>query len=245
MTLCLCLTAAVCGGLLRLWSLTAGVDAGGVPIAHISNYVMTICSAVIILGLLLVAWRRNDTHAGHEAIVCGSGGCILLMAAAALILVGSAMEFLEALFSGAGTGAAVMCLLGVGGSVCCMVFASARRAGTPSHPLFALFPVVYLIVKLILNFKSWSVDPIILDYCVILLALIFTLLAFHRTAGFVLGAGRSRSTLFFAMAAVYFCAGSMVDGLMDGSAATFVTYLGFALWQLPLICALSQPTKAE
>ena len=47
------------------------------------------------------------------------------------------------------------------------------------------------------------------------------------------------------MAAVYFCAGSMMDGIMDGSAATVVTYLGFLLWQLPLILALSRQTDIE
>jgi hypothetical protein len=46
------------------------------------------------------------------------------------------------------------------------------------------------------------------------------------------------------MAAVYFCAAAVVDGIMDQNAATVVTYFGFLLWQLPVILQLLVPAKA-
>lgn len=240
----LCLVAALGGGLLRFWNLTAAVDAAGVPISHPSNYMLAAAALAALLVFWLCSRPLSRSDAGHEAIACASGGCVLLMAAGALMLVGSALELLERLYAGIATPSpAIMCLLGAISSLCCLVFASARRQGKPGHPLFSLFPVLYLILKLIIHFKSWSVDPIILDYCVALFALIFTLLAFHRTAGFALGEGRPHTALFFSMAAVFFCAGAMVDGLMDRSAAALVTYLGFLLWQLPLIWALSRKSK--
>lgn len=232
-----CLTAALCGGFLRLWSLLVAVDTQGVPMAHSINYVMAAVSVIVLVVFGLLARSAPREGSGTEVIACGLGGYYLLMAAAALFTAGSAMELFESLRSG-GIAPAVMCLLGVTSGIFCMIFAYGRGMGKYTHPAFALFPVVYLVVKLILNFKVWSVDPVILDYCVILFALIFTLLAFHRTAGFLLNVGKRRITLFFAMAAVFFCTGSMMDGFMDGSPATVVTYLGFGLWQIPLIAAL-------
>lgn len=239
------LAAAVAGSILRMWSLNAAIDEQGLPTNHISNYVFAGVSIAVVIVFLLLSYRSPGRSGRHTVLVSGAGSFVLSMAAAALILVGSGMEFGEALIAGPGISAPIMCLLGLLGSICCMVSACFRRRGQTAYPVTELVPILYLIIKLIFNFKSWSIDPIILDYCVILFALIFTLLAFHRGAGFVFDHGKPRAALFYAMTAVYFCAAAMMDGIADLKLSTIVTYCGFLLWQLPVILCLLVPSGPD
>ena len=234
----------VCGCVLRLWSLSAS-DGHGLPIQHISNTVFAWVSVAIVALLLILAITSPGRSGKHHVLSCGSGGFLLSILAAVMLLAGSGLEYMEALRSGPTISSPIMCLLGLAGAICCMAAAYARKKGTPAHPAVELMPVVYLVVKLVLNFKKWSIDPIILDYCVILFALIFSLLAFHRGAGFVFDRGKPRSTLFFAMCAMYFCAAAIMDGIADISPATIITYLGLLLWQLPVIICLLSPAGPD
>lgn len=239
------LIAALGGSILRMWSLNAAVDSQGLPTGHISTYLFTGVSLGAVAVFMLLAFTSSGRSGKHTVLSYGTGSLILGMMAAALILVGSGMEFMEALISGAKIADPIMCLLGLVGSICCMVTVYFRHRGQTAYPITELIPIVYLIVKLVLNFKHWSIDPIILDYCVILFALISTLLAFHRGAGFVFDQGKPRMTLFFSMCAVYFCAGAMMEGIAEMGFSTIVTYCGFLLWQLPVLFYLPVPSKAD
>ena len=178
-------------------------------------------------------------------LIYDNAGLVLGFIAAALILVGSGIEFMDSLIAGPDIAAPIMCLLGLAGSLCCMATVYFRHCGKTAYPFTELVPVLYLIVKLVLNFKHWSIDPIIWDYCVILFALISTMLAFHRGAGFVFDLGKPRVTLFFAAVSVYFCACAMMEGIVDRTFSTIVTYCGFLLWQLPVIFSLLVPSDPD
>lgn len=235
---------ALCGCVLRLWSLSVS-DGHGLPADHIANTVFAWASVAFVLILLALSTRSPGRCGSHRVLNCGAGGYILSLLAAAGILAGTCLEFSEALRDGPTASSPIMCILGLAGGLFCMYAAHCRKRGTPAYPAVELMPVVYLVVKLILNFKNWSIDPIILDYCVILFALIFSLLAFYGGAGFVFDKGKPRTTLFYAMASVYFCAAALMDGVADRSAATIITYLGLLLWQLPVIICLSSPADPD
>ncbi len=235
---------ALCGCTLRLWSLGVS-DGHGLPADHIANTIFAWGSLAIVAILLVLAITSPGRSGRHRVLSCGGGGYALGVLAAVMLLAGSALEFMEALQSGPDLSSPIMCLLGLMGGICCIITAHTRRSGNTAHPAAELIPVVYLVVKLVLNFKSWSIDPIILDYCVILFALIFSLLAFHRTAGFVFDKGKPRTALFFSMCAMYFCAAAIMDGIADVSFATIATYLGLLLWQLPVIICLLTPAPPD
>ena len=76
-------------------------------------------------------------------------------------------------------------LLGLFSGICLFVTAWMRDHDRATYPPLELVPDVYLVVKLILNFKGWSTDPIILDYCIMLFALIFVVLGFYYSTGFL------------------------------------------------------------
>lgn len=227
--------AAIAGVVLRLWDLRAG--SRGLP-----NTVF-LAASLGCLALFLALAVTSPGRSGRYQVLAG-GGFPVSIAAGVLILAGVGLEFAETLLAGPTAFAAVICPLGILGGICCLIAASARRQGTRRYPAAELLPIAYLLIKLIYNFKGWSIDPIISDYVVILFALIFALLAFHRGAGFFFHQGKPRATLFFAMAAVYFGAAAAMDGLVSRSYSTLITYCGFALWQLPVIAYLSVPRKA-
>lgn len=239
------IVAALCGSVLRTWSLHAGTDTEGVPVVHLSHWVFIGISVLCVAVFLVLAVRSPGRSGRYQALQCGNGGFVLSLISGLLILTGSLAEFVEALLSGPGISVPIMCLLGFMGSICCMIAAHFRRKGENPWPATEVLPILYLIVKLIFNFKDWSIDPIILDYCVILFALIFALLAFHRTAGFVFDQGKPRASLFYALCTVYFSAAAMMDGMADLSLATIITYCGFMLWQMPVILCLSVPRSPD
>ena len=226
---------------LRLWSLLAAVDEQGLPAMHLSMYALIAAAAVFLLAAAVFSFRSPGRSGQRSVIRYGPSGFVCALAAACLILLGAVLEFSEELAAGPGFFTAIVCLLGLLGGLCCIVTALARRSDSRRIPGAEMAPVLYLLVKLILDFKGWSTDPIILDYCVRLFAMIFALLAFLRGAGFVLDAGRPRRTLFFAMGAVFFCAAALMDGILTLSLASIATFLGILLWQLPLIWDLLEP----
>lgn len=229
---------------LRLWNLTAAIDDRGLPVMHLSLVLLLALGGVFLLTGLLCALRSPGRSGRYQVLRYGTGGYATGLVASGLILVGACVEFAQALVDGPGITDPIMLLLGLLGGICCFLTTRQRRQGRPCPPA-ELMTLVYLLIKLIFNFKGWSTDPIILDYCFILFALIFSLLAFYYGTGFVFDQGKPRRTLLCAMCAVFFCAGAMTDGFVDLSFSTVITYGGFLLWQLPVIWGLLLPAPPE
>jgi hypothetical protein len=235
---------AVAAAGLRLWTLLAAVDDKGLPVMHLSIYIMLGATGVFVVLAFLMTLRSPGYSGRHSVLDYGRGGFICGIVAAVMILLGACGEFAAALVSGPTFWDPIICLLGILGGICLCVVAWFRCRDRRFSPV-ELVPIVYLLAKLTLNFKGWSTDPIVLDYCVILFALIFSLLAVYGGGGFAFDVGKPKRTLFCAMLSVYFCAAAIMDGVMDLSFATIVTYGGLLLWQLPLIWDLLAPSQRE
>ncbi len=230
---------------LRVWSLNAAVDALGLPVMHRSIYALLAAAAVYLLLALLCAIRTPCRSGRARVFRYGKSGWLCAVVSSAMILLGAVAEFWESLVSRPGFSAPIMFLLGLLGGFCAFATAVLRRGPGKRSPAPEMVPVVYLLIKTMLNFKRWSTDPVILDYCVQLFALIFTMLAFFRGAGFVLNQGKPRRALFDCMAAVFFCAAAMMDGIHTLSLSAIITYGGFLLWQLPVIWDLLTPSPPD
>ena len=77
---------------------------------------------------------------------------------------------------------------------------------------------VYLVVRLIVCFQEWNIDPSVHDYCFQLLAAICCMLAAFQLAGFSFDKGKRRMSLFWSLSAVVFCGISAADMLLRGAA---------------------------
>ena len=244
------LLAAIIGCVLRFWNLTAGIDAQGLPYSgHISASLMAGWWVLCALLFAVISKPRSGLSSDHSVLYCGGSGALLGYLGAGFILISALLRFVDALTAGPTMSAPIMLLLGLLAGICLMIAAYMRSHSRPTAPPLELLPELYLVIQLILNFKHWSTDPIILDYCVLLFAMIFVVLAFYYGTGFLFDSGKPRLTLFFSLCAVFFSVSAVLDGAMDHNAATATAYLGFILWLLPtmgsIISAPAVPGQSE
>lgn len=223
--------------LLRVWNLHAAVDQLGLFVSgHHSTVLLLVVSGISVAMLLGLSHRSPGRGTDHAVLTFGSTEMGLSYAGALLLLAG---VLLEGLPSQDIWGYALL-LLGLLGGASMLVLSKLRKSGN-QIPLWELLPVLYLLVKLIFNFKSWSTDPIILDYCFKLLALSFSLLSVYRIAGFCFDLGCPRKTLFFCSCGIFFSATALADGISEGSFSAICWNLGLILWLLPVACCLLRP----
>lgn len=111
----------------------------------------------------------------------------------------------------------------------CLALASLTRArgNMPKVGLYVAV-VLFYVVKLFYDFRHWTVDPAVLDYCFWLFAAICFMLATFHAAQFCFDLGKRRVLTFFALMGIYFGAVSLAD-LQGGEA---LLCAGGALWML-------------
>ena len=156
--------AALAGCGIRYWNLTAGIDAQGLPIFHhLSAFVLAGWGIFCFLLFAILA-VRSQGRSGKSAVLHSHGVLSVIAYFGAVMFFFSAIaDFAAALVDGAGISDPIMCLLGLFSGICLFVTAWMRSHGKATYPPLELVPDIYLVVKLILNFKGWSTDPIILD----------------------------------------------------------------------------------
>ena len=233
---------SLCGLAAEYVNLTAGVDESGIPITgHISVYALSaICIVSVIIYILLSrglprrTTRKESISFSFPMMLCGMVSALLLLC-----------DSLITLLTGSGAISLILGLLGILGSVGLFLASAIFGGYLRRNPAPGLVACTYLVVRLMLNFKEWSTDPIILDYFVLLFALAFSLLGIYRCFGFDFGLGRPRQTLFHSCAAIFFCALALLRGLMTGSVSTILTFLGLLLWFPPLLSSLFSAPSDE
>ena len=111
----------------------------------------------------------------------------------------------------------------------CLALASLTRArgNMPKVGLYVAV-VLFYVVKLFYDFRHWTVDPAVLDYCFWLFAAICFMLATFHAAQFCFDLGKRRVLTFFALMGIYFGAVSLAD-LQGGEA---LLCAGGTLWML-------------
>ena len=114
----------------------------------------------------------------------------------------------------------ILALLSLFSGVCWLMMALGELQGKRLHPLLYFLPVIAYGARLALDFRSLSSDPVILDYCYDLLALIFTMCALLELGAFAFDRGRRRRTVFFALGGVFFCAAALADASLTAAAST-------------------------
>ena len=146
----------------------------------------------------------------------GIAGSVLLAVGGFLMLVGSAG------FARLIGGVAIL-------AGACLALASLTRArgNMPKVGLYVAV-VLFYVVKLFYDFRHWTVDPAVLDYCFWLFAAICFMLATFHAAQFCFDLGKRRVLTFFAPMGIYFGAVSLAD-LQGGEA---LLCAGSTLWML-------------
>jgi hypothetical protein len=224
---------AAVGFLLRLMQLRYVFDDSGLPVSGsgLTFALVVVCCAAALLLLLGCGgipkreeFARNfGSNPTYFALTC---------LAALGLLVGSAAGVWSAI-PGPGEALSVVALLpsfcGVLAALCIFMAASGCRKGAKPITALYLIPFFFLIVRLIVDFKwGWSSDPIILDYCFDLFAVLSAMTAAYHLAGFCFDKGHRARTSFWCLMSTVFCA----TACADGGLADCLTYAALALWFL-------------
>lgn len=128
-------------------------------------------------------------------------------------------------------------LLAAGGVICAICWAVLgleRYRGREIHPMLLMIPSAYYAIRLLLEFRVWSWDPMILDYCFDLLTLICVTCATFHLGGFCFDKGRRRLTVFYCCCGILFGAAAIAGGRMRELAMTggAMLWLAANLWVL-------------
>lgn len=227
------LVGSICGFLLRILMLAHGYDELGIQITGSLPYVGLWILTFLVLGALGFFCYGMGTRASVEdnwkpsPLACVGGvvsGLLLVGANVAAIMDHPSAFQAAANYLGLISGAVIAC----GGVL--------RLKGKHYGPLGMVIPVS-LALWVVTHFTTWSIDPLLGDYCFQLLACIFSMLASMHLAGFPIGRGSRRLSLFYSLGAVYFCSISLAHR------EEFLFYLAMLLWLLTGLCDLHKPVR--
>ena len=227
---------AVCGSvaaILRQRMLTVGVDEKGLLIpSDPCDIALWIVSIGYLVTLLVLLRRLGGSGGfGENFPACRLRGGLSVVGGA-LLAAESVRQLLAAQLLVGGLG-----ILGgigmIGAGVC-------RFSGKRPSPLFHTVVCVFFILRLILSFQGWSADPQLQDYALQMMACVCLMLfSFHR-ASCDAGIINRRRTVFFGLAAAYFCLAALSDELMP------LLYLASGLWTVGAGCNLDTlPVEKE
>ena len=221
----LTIMAAVVTSILRYVQLQRSLDLTGKIMAGAGKGPLTwLCVIFVVLAAAYCIFlQKRKSH--------GTGGmpsAIVTLVAAFLMALGSAVRWNVNM---------VLALGGFVAAVCWVALALVRRQGTtPSAALFML-PALFYAVELIIEFRGWSRDPLIMDYCFDLFALICVMCATFHLGGFSFQKGKRKLSVFYCICGAMFsamAAAGYVDGAAEASAqlAGLFIQVGNTLWLL-------------
>ena len=112
------------------------------------------------------------------------------------------------------------------GALCLAACAAQTMMGHQPSPVLYMAAAAALFLKMIPQFRLWSLDPVIADYCFRLFAAIAALCLTFYIGGFALETGKRGITLFWSIACLFFS----VVSLSGGGAAEVIAHLGWAVY---------------
>ena len=239
------LASTIAAMVLRQMQLIRVFDADGLPISGSPiTYALAAICVVTLAALLLLLRRTPPRQEYYCSIFLTLPGMILTLLAALAVGVGSLIQFGDsialtpALTSEAESIHWSHLILPIGGILTALcILLTVNRMANMRRPLLALYlvPFAFIVVYLVLEFKNqWSADPIILDYCFYLFALICTMYALYYVMGFCFDRGRRRHAIFWCLAGFFFC----LVSVLGRDASRFTFYGGLGLWMLSLAIPL-------
>lgn len=182
-----------------------------------------------LIGLLLPVSKRE---CDEKVFSTRPLTCVICILCAAGLLIGNFLLFLEGpeettqiLSQSPAISAFLSKLLppfGLFSAACIMTFAVlCMLRGKPSGASL-MAACLYLALRLIVRFQIWNTDPSIHDYCFKLFASICAMIGTFCLAGFCLGIGKRRITLFWTLCGFVFGCISLADALADNAKSELI-----------------------
>ncbi len=225
---------AVAGFFLRLGQVSAAFDENGMVtgkgIVFFSLFTIVVVALYALYSFSLKKRKKYSAIAGQDlpVLAVSVAATVLMIGASAALLLRPAQ--------------AVDRVVAIGGmltALCWGAAAAARYLGKKIHLGLFMVPSFYYVVVLVLRFRFWTRDPIIIDYCYDLFALICLMCANFHLGGFCMDEGHRRLTTFFTLCGIFFSAAALVQaGKAEGLA-----YGAAILWLLANLWLLLRPSR--
>lgn len=233
---------AIVGAGLRIYQLTHCMTSAGLIVPGSRILYGMLGFAAIGASVISILCSKLNGAPGNERAVTGSAGCLFVELAAAVAVFYGSLQCLLDLTAAAGSFAALLrgagfasLLLPLGGMIAAGLLAATALLygrGTKTTFWFLLLACVFYAAQLIADFKQWSTDPLVIDFCFRLLARVCGMLALFHISGFPLSAGRKRLTVFWSVGAFVFT-GMMLPDLFLGSGISLgelLLQVGLTAW---------------
>ena len=228
------LAAGALGLLLRLWLLSSTDEHGFLN----ANPVATVLLVVLAVGVPAVLFylTRGLTEAKKYSFNFPPSPIAAIGTGLAALSIG--IHSIVSLPGSLGTIDILSGILGILSAAALGLAGWSRFQGR--RPNFLLHGVVdiYLMLRLICQYRHWSADPQMLDYCFQILATVGLLMAVYHRSAFDAGEGKRSSYAFFCLTTAFSCCLSLV-GWED-----ILYYLGIGAWMITDLCNLT-PLKGR
>lgn len=197
----LVLGAGALGLLLRFLLYATGTDDQGLlERGHFAYYLMGILNIAVLAGLFLLSRDIRGPELYRDCFPTSTPagiGCIL---AAVGVLVTTIAEA-----SAADTTQLVCTVLGFAAVLILLFLGVCRLCGLEPHFLFPAVLCVYFAIRMVSQYRHWSADPQLQDYCYHLCACVGLMLTAYHHAAFGAGLGNHRRLWFLSLATGYLC----------------------------------------
>lgn len=197
----LVLGAGALGLLLRFLLYATGTDDQGLLVrGHFSSYLMWILNTVVLVGLFLLSRSITGPELYRDCFPTSTPagiGCIL---AAVGVLITTIAEA-----SATDTTQLLCTVLGFAAVLILLFLGFCRLCGFEPNFLFPAVLCVYFAIRMVSQYRNWSADPQLQDYCYHLCACVGLMLTAYHHAAFGAGMGSHRQLWFFSLATVYLC----------------------------------------
>lgn len=228
------LAAGGVGLLLRIWLLSATDDKGFLvsnPFAATLLWVVAIGVPVALFLLtreLTEAKKYSFNFPPSPVAAIGIGLAALSIGIHSILSFPGSIDAIDVI-SG---------IFGILSAAALVLCAMCRRNGRRPNFLLHCVVALYLMLRLICQYRHWSADPQVLDYCFSILATVSLMLAAYHRAAFDMGAGDRRNYAFCCLVCGFFCCLSLT-GWED-----ILYYLGIGAWMFTDLCNLT-PLKGR
>ena len=209
------------------WKTT--LDADGLPTGGFPCFAAVLAAAILLFALAARSLPARESITGdfgtifrfdgQLTLTAAVLGAFLLLAAAVLTLVmggRAAVDLLLAVF------------LACSGAALLYVLIAQRREGSFA-PVALLIPTCYLVVQLIVTYRTNARDSVLLHFYVLLLAVAALCLSSLYLAAFAFRSGSPRCFSLCAHAALILVSGGCVDAVLSHRLGLLAAFLGAVL----------------
>lgn len=226
----------VCGGigmLLRSWLLSTENKNGFIQRGHISEILLLVLTAAFLVVLFLSTRSLQQGSKFRFNFPASRVAAIGTILAAIGVAIASVTDLLTA----PDIMASLAAVLGLVAAIGLLLAAKSRWVGDHPPMLFHGIVCVWLMLRLIGLYRSWSSDPQLEDYGFQLLSVVCCMLSSYHRAAFSTDDGQRPQYVFFALSSVYFCCLSLAGP------DSILLYLSLGAWLYTDLCKLTPMPK--